>query len=58
MTTIELEASDNAAVESLSERLFMASLATMELANVELGLRLGLYDISDPDDVEIQQHRR
>ncbi len=44
MTTFELEPSDNAAVESLSERLFMASLATMELANVELGLRLGLYE--------------
>ncbi|MCW2543724.1 MAG: methyltransferase protein [Frankiales bacterium] len=44
MTTIALEPADAPAVEALAERLFMASLATMELANVELGLRLGLYE--------------
>ncbi|HZN15552.1 MAG TPA: class I SAM-dependent methyltransferase [Acidimicrobiales bacterium] len=44
MTTIELTADDEAKVEALAETLFMACLATMELANVELGVRLGLYE--------------
>ena len=44
MATIELTADDDARVEELAGNLFMACLATMELANVELGLRLGLYE--------------
>jgi 2-polyprenyl-3-methyl-5-hydroxy-6-metoxy-1,4-benzoquinol methylase len=44
MPAIELTADDEAKVEELAGNLFMACLATMELANVELGLRLGLYD--------------
>ena len=44
MSTIELTADDEAKVEALAGNLFMACLATMELANVELGLRLGLYE--------------
>lgn len=44
MTTIEVRPEDEAGVEELSGRLFMACLGTMELANVELGVRLGLYD--------------
>ena len=44
MTKIELTPDDEAAVEELSGNLFMACLATMELANVELGIRLGLYE--------------
>ena len=44
MTTIELTAEDETKAEELAGKLFMACLATMELANVELGLRLGLYE--------------
>ena len=44
MTTIELTAEDEAKVEEFAGNLFMACLATMELANVELGVRLGLYE--------------
>ncbi|MCU1357975.1 MAG: methyltransferase protein [Acidimicrobiales bacterium] len=44
MATIELTGDDEAKVEDLAGRLFMASLATVELANVELGVRLGLYE--------------
>jgi 2-polyprenyl-3-methyl-5-hydroxy-6-metoxy-1,4-benzoquinol methylase len=44
MTTIELTPADEAKVEELSGNLFMACVTTMELANVELGLRLGLYE--------------
>lgn len=40
---IELTAADEAQVEELAERLFAACLGAMELANVELGTRLGLY---------------
>ena len=43
MTTTEWTADDEAQVEEFAGNLFMACLATMELANVELGLRLGLY---------------
>jgi 2-polyprenyl-3-methyl-5-hydroxy-6-metoxy-1,4-benzoquinol methylase len=42
--TIELTAEDEAKVEAFAGGLFMACLGTMELANVELGVRLGLYD--------------
>jgi hypothetical protein len=42
--TIELSAADETKVEEFSGNLFMAALATLELANVELGVRLGLYD--------------
>jgi hypothetical protein len=45
MVTIPLTESDEAAVEEFAGNLFTACLATMELANVELGLRLGLYDV-------------
>ena len=44
MTTIELTGDDEAKVEEFAGNLFMACLATMELANVELGVRLGLYE--------------
>ncbi|MDX6224361.1 MAG: hypothetical protein QOE64_737 [Frankiales bacterium] len=33
-----------ASVEEFAGKLFMDSLATMELANIELGIRLGLYE--------------
>ena len=45
MTTIELTESDEAEVEQFAGDLFNACLATMELANVELGIRLGLYEV-------------
>ena len=45
MGTIKLTAEDAIKVEEFSGGLFMACLATMELANVELGVRLGLYEI-------------
>ena len=44
MSAIELTAADEARVEEFAGSLFGACLATMELANVELGLRLGLYE--------------
>ena len=44
MTTIELSATDAAAAEDFAGTLFMAALGAMELANVELGIRLGLYE--------------
>src|SRR5690349_16337594 len=44
MTTIELTAEDEPKVEEFAGNLFMACLAAMELANVELGVRLGLYE--------------
>jgi len=44
MTTIELGPGDEMAVEEFAGKLFTACLATMELANVELGVRLGLYE--------------
>ncbi|MDX6256963.1 MAG: hypothetical protein QOJ11_3297 [Frankiales bacterium] len=44
MTSIELTSADDAKVEEFAGHLFMATLATMELANVELGIRLGLYE--------------
>src|SRR5215207_2081766 len=34
---------NQAAVEAFSGRLFMAGLATLELAAIDLGVRLGLY---------------
>ena len=44
MSAIELTAADGAKVEEFAGGLFGACLATMELANVELGIRLGLYE--------------
>jgi 2-polyprenyl-3-methyl-5-hydroxy-6-metoxy-1,4-benzoquinol methylase len=44
MTVIAITAEDEARVEEFAGNLFMATLATMELANIELGLRLGLYE--------------
>jgi SAM-dependent methyltransferase len=44
MTAIELTGDDEARVEEFAGSLFTACLATMELANVELGIRLGLYE--------------
>jgi 2-polyprenyl-3-methyl-5-hydroxy-6-metoxy-1,4-benzoquinol methylase len=41
---IELSTEDEAKLEEFAGRLFAACLATMELANVELGVRLGLYE--------------
>lgn len=43
MGAIELTEDDGAKVEELAGKLFMATLGMMELANVELGVRLGLY---------------
>jgi SAM-dependent methyltransferase len=44
MPSIELTSADEAEVEEFAGALFMATLATMELANIELGIRLGLYE--------------
>jgi 2-polyprenyl-3-methyl-5-hydroxy-6-metoxy-1,4-benzoquinol methylase len=44
VSAIELTAADEARVEEFAGVLFGACLATMELANVELGVRLGLYE--------------
>jgi 2-polyprenyl-3-methyl-5-hydroxy-6-metoxy-1,4-benzoquinol methylase len=44
MASIALTAADEARVEAFAGSLFGACLATMELANVELGIRLGLYE--------------
>ena len=44
MATIALTESDEGGVEEFAGKLFGACLATMELANIELGIRLGLYE--------------
>jgi 2-polyprenyl-3-methyl-5-hydroxy-6-metoxy-1,4-benzoquinol methylase len=44
MPEIALTAADEDKVGQFADSLFMAGLAAMELANVELGIRLGLYD--------------
>jgi 2-polyprenyl-3-methyl-5-hydroxy-6-metoxy-1,4-benzoquinol methylase len=44
MTAIELTEADESKIEAFAGSLFNACLATMELANVELGVRLGLYE--------------
>lgn len=44
MTTIEPSTADETTIKEFSGNLFMAALATVELANVELGVRLGLYE--------------
>src|SRR3954469_7077103 len=44
MTAFELSAADELKVEEFAGNLFMACLGAMELANVELGVRLRLYD--------------
>ena len=44
MATIELTSEDESRVEEFAGNLFMACLGAMELANVELGVRLGLYE--------------
>ena len=44
MPVIELAESDESEVEEFAGSLFGACLAAMELANVELGIRLGLYE--------------
>ena len=44
MMAIELTVADESKVEEFAGSLFNACLATMELANVELGIRLGLYE--------------
>jgi 2-polyprenyl-3-methyl-5-hydroxy-6-metoxy-1,4-benzoquinol methylase len=43
--TVTLTADDEPRVEEFAGSLFMAALAAMELANVELGVRLGLYAV-------------
>jgi len=43
MATIDIGPADEAEVEAFAGRLFEAGLAAMELANIELGVRLGLY---------------
>lgn len=45
MTTIALTEADEQQVEQFAEKLFMAGLAAMELANIELGERLHLYEV-------------
>jgi 2-polyprenyl-3-methyl-5-hydroxy-6-metoxy-1,4-benzoquinol methylase len=45
MATIVLTSGDEPNVEEFADRLFMAGLAALELANVELGVRLGLYEV-------------
>src|SRR5215471_1519801 len=45
MASVELTTEDESRVAEFAESLFMACLATMELANVELGIRLGLYEV-------------
>src|SRR4051794_10822760 len=44
MTTIALNAADEVKVEEFAGNLFMACLGALELANVELGVRLNLYE--------------
>ena len=44
MPVIELSETDESKVEEFAGALFGACLATVELANVELGIRLGLYE--------------
>lgn len=44
MPTIELAAGEVAKAEEFAGTLFMSCLSAMELANVELGVRLGLYE--------------
>jgi 2-polyprenyl-3-methyl-5-hydroxy-6-metoxy-1,4-benzoquinol methylase len=44
MTAIELTVADESKIEEFAASLFNACLATVELANVELGVRLGLYE--------------
>jgi hypothetical protein len=44
MPPITLTDADESEVEEFAGNLFNACLATMELANVELGIRLGLYE--------------
>jgi 2-polyprenyl-3-methyl-5-hydroxy-6-metoxy-1,4-benzoquinol methylase len=44
MTSVEVSSADEVQVEEFAGTLFMAALATLELANVELGVRLGLYE--------------
>jgi 2-polyprenyl-3-methyl-5-hydroxy-6-metoxy-1,4-benzoquinol methylase len=44
MATIELTSEDGSRVEEFAGKLFMDCLGAMELANVELGVRLGLYE--------------
>ncbi|MDP9183210.1 MAG: class I SAM-dependent methyltransferase, partial [Actinomycetota bacterium] len=43
--TVRLTEADEPRVEQFAESLFMAALGAMELANVELGIRLHLYDV-------------
>jgi 2-polyprenyl-3-methyl-5-hydroxy-6-metoxy-1,4-benzoquinol methylase len=45
MVTVALAAGDEGKVEEFAGNLFGACLASMELANVELGIRLGLYEV-------------
>ena len=47
MTAVEIELTeqDVPKLEAFVERAFMAGLGALELANIELGVRLGLYDV-------------
>jgi 2-polyprenyl-3-methyl-5-hydroxy-6-metoxy-1,4-benzoquinol methylase len=44
LPSIELTADDESRVETFAGDLFNGCLAAMELANIELGIRLGLYE--------------
>lgn len=44
MSAIGLAAGDEAKAEEFAGALFGACLATVDIANVELGIRLGLYE--------------
>ncbi len=41
---IDVPAVDEAAIGAFAERIFMAAIGAFELATVELGMRLGLYE--------------
>ncbi len=45
MPVIELADGEESTVEEFAGDLFGSCLAAMELANVELGIRLGLYEV-------------
>ena len=42
-TTVDAPPIDEAAIGAFAERMFMAAIGAFELATVELGMRLGLY---------------
>ena len=49
MTTTSVSEVDEERVGQLAERLFGGALAALELANIDLGVRLGLYKVLADD---------